>query len=190
MWMWGGALYLTAVLGGVGVLAAAWAGDWAMGNDEAAVTHQRIEEREGALAKLRPELDEARQQLAAMKRVNEQPDWSILLAILSQTTGNGIALTDCRVTPKVPNRPVVPATPAVAPARASAPVVTEYSIELSGMGRSQYDVSSFVVRLEQTKLFDRVVVGRASGETGRGGHGVGFGVTCVIECGSTERGAR
>ena len=102
----------------------------------------------------RGELAAARATIEANRTVAEQPDWSILLALLAKTTGEDVVLRSVLVAPP-------PNAPSPAPVNGkpgSAPAAPEVVLELTGVGQSQLAVSQHVLRLEQTGLFSKVTL--------------------------------
>ena len=101
---------------------------------------------------LQNDIDEATARLVANREVGDQPDWSIVLALLAEATGDEIVLSRCRLYSASAH-----ATPHDERNRtragnddADAPVAT---IEISGLARSQQDVSNLLLRMEGMPLF-------------------------------------
>src|SRR5437867_9437028 len=59
---------------------------------------------------------EAQQTLMSAEAVSDQPDWSILLAIVAQSQGESIVLNRCELTPIKDGTPIAP--PAATPVQA------------------------------------------------------------------------
>ncbi len=112
-----------------------------------------IERSRRNLAELNQEYDEAERSLQAANALGSQPNWSILLSALASQTGDNIVLQSCTL------------MPIIAPPDADAPVapvthdpqgVDGFSLKVAGFGRTQRDVSDFVLRLEGMVLLDTV----------------------------------
>ena len=110
--------------------------------------------------------------------MGEQPDWSLLLALLSRTLGDqavlrsvGLEYAPEAFEETAPSAPEAPNEP---------PPVT---LELSGLGQTQYVVSRFVLRLEQTPLFESVRLIDTRREPFLAGHAVAFRIECVLGAG-------
>ena len=115
---------------------------------------------------IQPQLIEAALQLKAGRAVSEQPDWSLLLALLGATRGEEIVLERVALIPIQ----VDAGEPAAGEsggagsaggspgAKAVEPVTPriDYRLEISGLGLTQQAVSRYLLRMEQTGLFDRV----------------------------------
>jgi Tfp pilus assembly protein PilN len=111
---------------------------------------------------------EAQKTLLSARAVADQPDWSALLAVLSQLIGDNLVLNRCDVTPVKEERPL--ATPPAQPIKLppGAPPVpaqqpaqrppTRVFVHIAGFGRSQAAVAQFVLALEGTNLFERVTL--------------------------------
>jgi hypothetical protein len=117
-------------------------------------TDAEIDRYQQQTAAARIELAAARATIEANRMVAEQPDWSILLALLATTTRDDVVLRSVLIAPP-PNAPV-PAMTAAKPG--SAPAAPEVVLELTGVGQSQLAVSQHVLRLEQTGLFSKVTL--------------------------------
>ena len=69
-----------------------------------------IEDMTHTNASLKPQLDEAHTKLSVARMVGDQPDWSLLLAIISSTVDDEIVLTSTKL--KAPSiADAQPATP-------------------------------------------------------------------------------
>ena len=110
---------------------------------------QHIAQKERAITTARARVAAANLTLDAERRVSEQPDWSVLLALLADKAGDQIVLKSCRVAPASAGdaKPVA--------ALSGAALLT---VEAGGVGRSQLAVSQFLLRLERTGLFAKVAL--------------------------------
>ena len=95
-----------------------------------------------------------------------------------------IVLSHCELLPVSDAASVVPAAGAAngSPATSLAPAVTHsrYTLALSGMGRSQAAISQYVLRLENTGLFDRVTLIESKLAPFGGGEAVSFRIGCTL----------
>lgn len=138
---------------------------------------QEIAESQNAVTATNLKLAEARQTLAANRAVAQHPDWSLLLVLLADTLGDQVVLRNCQIDPKAPKQSAAgEQQTATAPAKPT----NEYVLQLSGLGRSQEVVSQFVLRLEQTGLFDRVALVNTVREPFLNGQAFGFSVECKL----------
>jgi hypothetical protein len=106
------------------------------------------------IAAARAELAASNATIEANRTVAEQPDWSVLLALLAQTTGDDVVLRSVVVAPP-PGAAIPSATQGKPASPAAAPDVV---LEISGVGQTQLAVSQHVLRLEQTGLFSKVTL--------------------------------
>ena len=166
-WCWGVAIYAAVLLSAYIACSAAISVD---GDDKTPMiekaTHQ-IEELNIAASTLRPQLDEAHTRLAVARTVGDQPDWSLLLAVVSSTVDDQIVLTTTKLEAAADSVPASkPPTrlPSGAPADSNAmpPQPTMLRVTLQGMGRSPAAVTQFVLRLERLGLFERVDLARSA----------------------------
>jgi hypothetical protein len=100
----------------------------------------------------------------ANEAVGRRADWSVLLALLAETTRDEVVLRRCRLSAGAGR------APRVGPPRGT--------LEVDGFGSTQSAVSDFVLRLEHTQLFRYVKLI----ETRREPLGTGFAVAFRIEC--------
>lgn len=142
------ALLLACAVGGAHLL---WIGNQGALDDKLAATEDDIARLQHQTAELRSELSASHATIEANRTVAEQPDWSVLLALLARTIGDDVVLRSVSIAP--PPTAVVAAP--VAGAKSAAPDVV---LELIGMGRSPLAVSQHVLRLEETGLFSKVML--------------------------------
>ena len=125
----------------------------------------------------RAELTRARASLEASRTIGGQPDWSVLLALLAETTGEDVVLRSVSVVP--PLTATAPAGPTAAGAGPTAPA-PEVVLELAGVGQTQLAVSRHVLRLEQTGLFARVTLLDTGREPFLNSPAIGFRLQCAF----------
>jgi Tfp pilus assembly protein PilN len=162
-----GWMYACGVYGGaivlVFVLLRFWRDDSAMFAGEISRLAQSANDTQQAINTLTPNIQEKQALLEAARAVADQPDWSVLLMLLGKTVGDDVTLNNCQVEPIIekPPAPRGPLPPAVIAAQRAAaakapPANHSYVIRLGGAATSSRGVSQFVVRLEQSGLFDSV----------------------------------
>jgi len=115
----------------------------------------RINAANEVISTLTPQLAHVRLTLAIEQQIVNQPNWSILLALLGRVMGDQIVLRECELRPiGVQGRAFAGiTTSADGSIRLGA---HQYMLRLKGLGRSQREVSQFVLRLEKTQLFSQV----------------------------------
>ena len=142
----------------------------------------------------RADLTAAQTTLRAARAIANQPDWSLLMALMADAVGPEIVLQGFAVAaPEPVGGGVATAAPAPPPpargTRASAPpqpqqpVAVRQTITIRGVGRSQLAVTQFILRLERTGLFSRVMLLDTSRETFADQPAVAFQVECALEHG-------
>ena len=92
----------------------------------------------GQLADHAKALEDVQRRTELTARVTTRPDWSLLLAALAEERGDGVSLTSCAVDEIDKGEGV--------------------RVTVSGLSLAQSDVQAFVIALEQTGLFDEVVL--------------------------------
>jgi len=167
------AVYASALVVGASAAHTVWGQADRRLADAAAEYDQKVREAQQQVVALEPALTEARVKLEASRAVAVQPDWSVLLALLAELRGERVVLQSVRLDPIKPadrqGRRVVrsgrfaggiePRTGEKKTDKAddeSRRKPLEYRLDVNGLGRGQADVSAFVLRLEQTGLFDEV----------------------------------
>ena len=133
---------------------------WDAGHDlvrELDEVTEQIDQSNQAIAALGPEMAQARLTLDASQGIVDQPDWSVLLALMAKTLGDEIVLKSCRLQRRTDARAEA-RRPDGAPAQPAGEMPEAFTVALSGYGQSPQAVSRFVLRLERTGLFEQVKV--------------------------------
>ena len=125
------------------------------------------------VASLRGQLELALAELRARNAVGRQPDWSVLLALLTRALGDQIVLREVRLGSLAPSAPRDGSTTRGASIR----------LDCSGLGQSQADVSQFLLRLEQVPLIRSAKLINTRREPFLRDTVVAFGVECVVDAG-------
>lgn len=120
--------------------------------------------------------------LAAHKAVGEQPDWGILLYILSAKLGDDTVLSNCVLEPMAP--------PGARALEGSRP--TRFRLTLFGIARDQDAVSRLVLSLESeaaSTLFDQVRILESKRINLGGRDAIGYRIECHLSDGAAGGGA-
>ena len=127
------------------------------------------------LANLRQQLTALNSNLQSMQYVSGRPDWSILLAALSQRLGDDVVLNavDCTKDSSGKKDSLTNAFP--------------QTFRISGIGRSQQSVARFVLGLEALNFFSRVQLVQTAPQSLHGGEYLGFQLICSLPRGETEK---
>ena len=180
-------------LAAAGAAHAIWRGGDADGDDKLARVDREMQQTERAIAAVRAQLSAAQATLRANQNIVNQPDWSILLALLGKTVvaerpGEETVLKSCNVRPANMTRGGAyrPDTrrPAAQPSGANAAAPAEpvqYVLEASGMARSHAAANQFVLRLEATGLFSRVTLLDTAREPFLDKDAIAFRVECALD---------
>jgi len=121
---------------------------------------------------LKPQLAEQRLILASGRSITDQPDWSMLLSYLAdKVLGDAVILSGCSM------------GPAPGDAQPEGPPRTGITVTLTGYAKTTPAVSQFVLRLEESKLFDRVTLTRTNREPFMDGQAIAFEAHCLINSG-------
>lgn len=145
--------YALLLAASLGMAYLAWSGVGASLDEQLAQLDTTIDRAERQASEVRTELAAARATIEANRTVAEQPDWSVLLALLATTTGEDVVLRGISITLPSSNAPSNTAA-----AKTAAATTPDVLLEINGVGRSQLAVQQHVLRLEQTGLFSKVVL--------------------------------
>lgn len=157
---------------------------------------QEVSDSELHLKRMESEFEDAQTTLNATKLVENQSDWSILLAVLAGEVGEDIVLKTCKVEPMESDDEAAAGTRAGSPLRSLAGAVTtqaedddkppihveadQFLIELHGYGLTQRAVSHFVLRLERTGLFEMVTLKKTRREPFMKDNAIAFHLKCYL----------
>jgi Tfp pilus assembly protein PilN len=118
------------------------------------------------LASLRQQSVLLKASLQSAKEISQTPDWSILLAALSNSLGDEVVLNRIDSTND---------------SKTTAPTIgVPKVLRLSGIGRSQQSVTQFVLKLEGLNCFSRVRLLQTSPQILRGYDSIGFELECSL----------
>jgi Tfp pilus assembly protein PilN len=192
-WIAAGTMYAAAMLALGAVCRLTAGGPEPAVADELAKLSHVMKTTNQSMAELSRQLGEAQATLNLSRAIGSEPDWSQLLSLLAQSLGQDVVLNSCQLEPAPAS--AVRAGQAVKAAAAgvgtggvsaataeasSACRPVRYRLRISGRGRSQAAVSEFVLRLEQTKLFDQVLPPKTNRETFLRKDAIAFWVECVL----------
>lgn len=142
-----------------------------------AFTQGKVQSTGSALAALLPELTESKATLDASKAVTRQPDWSLLLTMLAEIRGEKVLLREVELQPISMGESSVTNYPGDQSILAHPP---GYVVTVEGLGLSQIDISQFVLRMEQTNVFNRVTVLITRREPFHNVDAVAFELECLL----------
>ncbi len=144
-------------------------GDTAPLSDQLAGLDAELAQIEQEKAGILPELTEQRQVLTAGRSITDQPDWSLLLVYLAdKLLGDDVILAGCTLGPVEDQ------------ARVSDIQSASMTVMLTGHAKSTPAVSQFVLRLEESGLFERVTLVNTNREPFMDGQAIVFEIDCLI----------
>ncbi|MGQ0628788.1 MAG: hypothetical protein ACT4PL_11895 [Phycisphaerales bacterium] len=139
---------------------------------------------ESELATLRAAIDRAERAAEASDLVEDHPDWSTLLALINQRRGGEIALESLevqRLVARPGTQPVIKADRPATRAKGEDPPPGEvYAIHLTGLALTVGEAQRFVVRLEESGVFDTVALHDTAPRALTGAEVTSFRVECRI----------
>lgn len=169
------------------VLQATWSFDDQAVAEQLNRATQGMQAAEKTMADLRIQLAEAVKQLEAGRAVSVQPDWSVLLALLSDARQSSVALQSISVQPlEIKDHSASAAAPSKqtgspqAKTAAAAIQRPNYLLTISGLSQGQNEVSKFALRLERTGLFTQVALKESVRQTIGSTRVAGFKINCEL----------
>ncbi len=174
--------YVAVLALGYGMCRAVWLDNRDLAAELLDVEEQ-IEGSNQAIDSLTLELSEARVMLDASRRAVHQPDWSVLMALMSKALDEQIVLKEFRLG-RMLN--VESQGPTARRSRAGRTgllneMPAAFTLELNGYGRTPKAVSGFVLRLEQTDMFKQVTQRSTNREPFMAGDAIAFRITCTLD---------
>ncbi len=128
------------LLGAVGYLSLSAPRQTMAAGDRMAIETARVEKLSVAVADAQRDLREGTRQLEASRVLSERPNWSTLLDLVARASGGDVVLDGVRVETTGPT------------------IDAAARVQLSGTTRDPWQVSAFVLSLEQLGLFERVEI--------------------------------
>ncbi|MBE3095678.1 MAG: hypothetical protein IMZ44_00950 [Planctomycetes bacterium] len=179
-WITAIAVSLVLELGGIVCGYGIWRGGRMVLAGELTKTATTIASADRAIRMLQSELAAQEATLKASQDVQSQPDWSVLLALLARSLGDGAVLRRCELKPVQPAA-VASQASAASPAPAG-PVgdATAFSLKIGGCGRTVADVLKFAEGLERAGLFDQIRLVKTDTQPLLAGTAVGFEMECAL----------
>ena len=160
-------------------------------NDDTALRRELVQlnalvgSSESELAQMRGKLGRFNVELATSQAIGRQPDWSILLALVSSTLGDRITLRSCALGRSHDSfdapGPLSGITDSRATAPGGVPESANLQLELIGLGISQQAVSEFVLRLEEMTLFRQVKLIETRREPYLESDAIAFRLVCIFQ---------
>ncbi|MBT8484518.1 MAG: hypothetical protein HKO59_00465 [Phycisphaerales bacterium] len=141
-------------------------------NDDRTLTEQitvatnTIEQGQIETTRLRSAIEHSMTVLRANRAVGVQPDWSILLALVAEALGDEMVIRECRLVAQ--------------PAR-DEETGNDLTLTISGIGRTQQDISQFVLRMDKLTLFRRVRLTDTRREPFLNDHAIAFRLECELD---------
>lgn len=186
-----GAYALATAAGYVACFAYPDSDQTAMLRDTRVVTEE-LRDTSREMRAVRAQVADAAGRLAIARSVRNHPDWSLLLALLSDSLADQIVLERCALLPvdspaaETAEGGMPPAAHHKAAGAGAAPAATTaqgpraFRLDLAGMARSQTAVSQFVLRLEKARVFDEVRLVQTSRKPFLKGEAVAFQLECSL----------
>ena len=174
-WSCGCAVYAAALLGAYVLCCALYGGNRSAQAQDLNETKEQVQRTKQAICDTQGELSAAELRLRANNAVGDQPDWSLLLMLLSRSLTEEVVLRQCELGAAASSKaPGAWRAGANRPAEGGGPNL----LSIEGYGRTQPDVSQFVLHLERLGLFDHVKLIKTSRQPFLTDSAVAFRVEC------------
>jgi Tfp pilus assembly protein PilN len=146
-------------------------------------TEQAIQQHNLTVVQLRGKLARALAEQRLGRAILRQPDWSKLLGLLAEELGNDIVLSHFGLAAlNTDGKDAAENLKEWFSASSAGPLLAEgrYRLRLTGFGHSQNSVSQFILRLEQTGVFESVKLMTSNRQTFLDDQAVAFSIECGI----------
>ena len=129
---------------------------------------------------LRASLTEASRQIAAAHSLAQNPDWSLLLAMVARELSDDVVLDRCSLAPVDTGADEKPSAAPAEALGAGEVLYQRYLLDLSGFAQTQTSVSQFVLRLESSRLFESVRLIKTQKRQFMDSQAVSFRIECAL----------
>jgi len=179
-WAMGCAAYALGLAIAYGVLAVNLEGRSDVVTGQIDRLEAQISQSRHTIAQTRQKLFASRANLRANLAVGRQPNFSVLLAVLAAHVGDEVILSKCSLTPRPPEGGSGSAAVGGKAGIGQHGPVGRYSVSVNGFAASQSAASDYVLRLEQTRLFERVSLLETTRQARQNRQVVGFRLQCLL----------
>lgn len=141
-------------------------------------TQDKIIAGETKLIEINNSIKTAQVSLIANQQLRDQPNWSVLLKLIASKMGKSIVLTRCDLIPIFASEPAKQG-------HVKEPISYDFIIE--GQGRSMIQINTFVLSLEETKIFNQVNLDESHHQLFSNTQSNYFRLRCVLGSGKQKR---
>lgn len=185
LWIMGGAGYAAIVI--ISGLVFSLSGPRsAVASDLFERQERELTDRDARVAELTLQTESLNRRLERLRRIQNHPDMSSLVRLIASRLQDRIVL-DSMTFDRSVQQPAQASRKKIGADAASAPDVApqaprvSYQIDIAGIARQQADVTSFVLRLEELGLFDKVTVVDSGKREVQGAELAQFRLRCQVE---------
>jgi hypothetical protein len=139
-------------------------------SSEFASAARELSQYNGQATHLRTQLSRVQREVYAARSLADQPDMSLLFAMVSRTAGEQIVLSHCEMTESTGKG-----------AEEDAAGVGGAVLRLDGFGKTQAAVAGFVLQLETAGLFNRVTLLQSHSQPLFGNDAAAFRIECLMQ---------
>jgi hypothetical protein len=158
-----------------GYLRAAWPTETSSLRAELDTSDSRIKLQQTESNRLRADIEAVKRQIRAKEAVGEQPDWGLLLLLVSARLGDQVVLQTCTLDPVNQQDGKAVSTSGVRP--------TSFRLTLGGVGKDQKVIADFVRQLDahgDDRLFDQVSLQECRRMPFAGREAMSFKIECAL----------
>jgi hypothetical protein len=163
------------LMGAYGYLRASWPTETSSLRDDLDARENRIKLKQAETNKLRADIETQRRLIRAREAVGLQPDWGVLLLLVSAKLGNDVVLQSCVLDPVNQQDGKAVSAAGTRP--------TSFRFTLGGMGRDQRAIAEFVRLLDsqdQPRIFDQVALLECRRMPFAGREAMSFRIECTL----------
>ena len=162
---------------------ALWSEDDSAVSQELQSATQRIEKGKTSIIEERKHLAGVMTAFQAAQVIEDQPDWSRLLALLAEGLGEDVVLSGCRLLTLDDKAGDLMTRVEQSQGTSAASLAFEsrqYQFHVTGFGKTRHAVSEFILRLERTGLFASVRCVHSDRQPFLDGEAMAFAVDCQL----------
>ena len=175
--------YALVLLAAAGVGYFAWGANDSRSGDQLKASREKTDNSGSTIRELQQRLIEAEATLRVSKAIGNRPDWSSLLVLIAEERGDKIVLDCCKLIELDNISPRNGAEPSNLSGHSTDYKFLrqkQFKLILTGLGRTQTDVSQYALRLEQVGVFDEAKLTRSVRQAFLTGEVIAFRIECRI----------
>lgn len=135
-------------------------------------TARELTECNGQANRVKAQLAAIQREIYSSRSLSEQPDLSLLLALISRTADDQIILSGCELAESPPSDKG---------AETESASIGSATLRLDGFGKTQNAIARFVLQLESAGVFDGVTLLQSHSQPVLGADAAAFRIECLLQ---------